>query len=260
MSDRESASWFYPKPTGDSGRDRNARTLQIACFLLAFGVGIIAVLDTVERETGTTPLLVFAVVGLVTAAVINRAGRPAWAARTAFLAVLLTATLLVFEAHDGFRSQAMLLFPGLLLVSVMLLDRASYVITSVIVLVAVTVLGLAERQGLTRAIPHVRSSTNYGSILNVDLALLIFAVIGSRIARDSQVNVSDLRTIIVRSSAANLALTESAGVLRQSEGKYRQLYESITDGVLTVDLTGHILETNPTFETCSATPARNSAG
>ena len=34
----KSRSWFYPKPSGDPGRDRNARTVQIACFLLAFAV------------------------------------------------------------------------------------------------------------------------------------------------------------------------------------------------------------------------------
>src|SRR3974390_60071 len=116
--DPKSSSWFYPKPTGDPGRDRNARTLQFACLLLAFGVGLIAVLNTMERETQETPLLVFAVLALVAAAVMNRGGRPGWAARTAFLAVLLTATLLVFEARDGFRSHAMLFFPALLLISV----------------------------------------------------------------------------------------------------------------------------------------------
>jgi hypothetical protein len=168
MSDRESAFWFYPKPTGDPGRDRNARTLQFACFLLAFAVGLVAVLDTIEHEPRETPLLVFAVAGLVVAMVMNRAGMPAWAARTAFLVVLLAAILLVFEARDGFRSHAMLAFPGLLFISVMLIDRASYVTTAVIVLVAVAALGIAEKHGLTRAIPHVRTSTNYGSIFFVD--------------------------------------------------------------------------------------------
>ena len=64
-------------------------------------------------------------------------------ARTAFLAVLLTAIMLVFEARDGFRSFAMLVFPGMLLISVLLLDRASYMITASMVLVAVAVLGMS---------------------------------------------------------------------------------------------------------------------
>jgi pimeloyl-ACP methyl ester carboxylesterase len=68
--------------------------------------------------------------------------------------------LLVFEARDGFRSHAMLVFPGLLLISVMLLDRASYWTTAGIVLLAVAALGVAEKHGLTRAIPRVRTPTS----------------------------------------------------------------------------------------------------
>jgi PAS domain S-box-containing protein len=164
-------------------------------------------LNGIARESPRqTPLLLFAAAGLVAATVINRAGRWEWAARIAILAVLFTAILLVFEARDGFRSTAMLVFPMMLLLSVMLLDRASYVITAVIVLLAVAGLGIAERHGLTRAVPRVRSPTTYDSIFFVDLNLLVFAMIGSRIARDTQRNVLDLRTSIERLSAANLEL------------------------------------------------------
>jgi len=154
----KSRSWFYPKPTGDPGRDRNARTVQFACFLLAFAVSAVAILNVINREpSAETPILVFALAGLIAAMIMNHAGRWKWAALIACSAVLLTSMLLVFEARDGFRSLAMLTFPGMLLLSVMLLNRASYMITAGIVLVAVAALGIAERQGLTRAIPHVRS-------------------------------------------------------------------------------------------------------
>src|SRR5579864_3026134 len=207
----KSRSWFYPKPTGDPGRDRNARTVQIACFLLAFAVSAVAILNVINGElSAETPILFFAVAALVAAMVTNRAGNWEWAARTAFLAVLLAAMLLVFEARDGFRSFAMLVFPVMLLISVMLLDQASYMITAGMVLVAVAALGIAEKQGLTRAIPHVRSSTTYESIFFVDLNLLVFAMIGSRIASDAQSNVFDLRATIDRVSKANLTLEETA--------------------------------------------------
>ncbi len=161
--------------------------------------------------------------------VMNRAGNWEWAARTAFLAVLLTAMLLVFEARDGFRSLAMLVFPGMLLLSVMLLDRASYMITAGMVLVAVAALGIAEKQGLTRAIPHVRSSTTYDSIFFVDLNLLVFAMIGSRIASDAQRNVFDLRATIDRVSKANLTLEETAEALRESEQQLVSIYDTVRD-------------------------------
>jgi PAS domain S-box-containing protein len=187
-------------------------------------------LNVISGEpSAETPILVFAVAGLVAAMVTNRAGSWEWAARTAFLAVLLTAMLLVFEARDGFRSFAMLVFPGMLLISVMLLNRASYMITAGMVLVAVAALGIAEKQGLTRAIPHVRSSTTYESIFFVDLNLLVFAMIGSRIASDAQSNVFDLRATIDRVSNANLTLEETAEALRESEQQLVSIYNTVRD-------------------------------
>ena len=245
MSGHKSSSWFYPKATGDPGRDRNAQTLQFACVLLASAIGLLAALNP---QTRSTPQFLFAAAGLVAAAAVNRAGRPEWAARTAFLAVLSAAVLLVFEARDGFRSLAMLVFPGLLLITVMLLDRASYATTAGIILAVVTALGIADKYGLTRAIPRSRTLTEYDSILFVDLYLLVIALIGGRIARDTQSNVADLRTSVDLFSAKNRELRESAEALRVSEAKYRRLYESITDAVLTLDMAGHILESNPALE------------
>ena len=122
MLDRKAQYRFYPKSTGDVGRDRNARTLQFACFLFTFAIALIAVLNTIAKERVELPILVLAVVALIGAAAMNRAGMSAWAARITILAVLLTAVLLVLQASDGFRSHAMLAFPGLLLISVPLLD------------------------------------------------------------------------------------------------------------------------------------------
>ena len=146
------SSWFYPNPTGDVGRDRNARTLQFSCLLFGSALGVIAVLDMATGQPVPLPILL-AAVGLFAAAAMNRAGRSMWAGRTAVLILMLGAILLVFEAHDGLRSHAMLVFPGVLLISVMLLDRASYLTTAFIVLLAVAALGIAEKHGLTQAIP-----------------------------------------------------------------------------------------------------------
>ena len=186
MANRKLSSWFYPAPTGDLGLDRNARTVQFTCFLLAFTVGIVAVLDVITRETAVLPILDIALAALAAAAILNRYGRSAWAARIATLAMLVTGILLILEASDGFRSHAMLVFPGPLLTSVMLLDRCSYLTTAAIVLVAVAAVGIAEKRGLTHAKPGVRSPTSYESIFYVDLVLLVFGAIGGRIARDTQ--------------------------------------------------------------------------
>ena len=242
-------SWFYPKPTGDPGRDRNARTLQFSCFLLALSVGALLLLSAIDREWQETSLEFFAMAGFIAAAVINRAGRSDWAGRTAFLVVLLSAILLVFQAHDGFRSHSMLVFPGLLLISVMMLNRASYLITAGVVVVAVAALGIAVKQGLTRATPPVR--TTYDSIFYVDLNMLVIAIIGSRIARDTQTNVLDLRATIDQVSKANLTLEETAEALRESEQQLVSVYNTARDVIfhLAVEPDGrfHFVSVNAAF-------------
>src|SRR5215467_5120367 len=222
------SSWFYPKPTGDVGRDRNARTLQFSCLLFAFALGAIAALDIIDGELVPVPILL-AAAGLLAAAAINRAGTPVWAGRTAVLVLMLGAILLVFEAHDGLRSHAMLVFPGLLLISVMLLDRASYLTTAGIVLLAVAALGIAEKHGLTQATPGIRSPTSYDSIVSVELILAVFAMIGSRIANDDQRNVFDLRATIDQLSKANLELSGTAEALRESEEEQVSIYHAVRD-------------------------------
>ena len=248
MSDRKSSSWFYPVLTGDPGRDRNARTLQFACLMLAFGTAVVASLNALSREWERMPTHGLELALIFAAAAMNRSGKWKWAAWTVTLAVLLYAVLLVVQAHDGFRSNAMLLFPELLLVSIILLDRASYFLTAIMILMAVASLGIAEMQGLTAAIPGVRTHTSYGSIFFVGFSMLVFSTIGNRIVRDTQSNVSDLRTIIGRLSGANAELEQSAGALQASEMRYRRLHESITDAVVAIDMDGHILETNPAFD------------
>ena len=117
-----------------------------------------------------------------------------------------------------------------------------------LLLMAVASLGIAEMQGLTAAIPGVRTHTSYGSIFFVGFSMLVFSTIGNRIVRDTQSNVSDLRTIIGRLSGTNAELEQSAGALQASEMRYRRLHESITDAVVAIDMDGHILETNPAFD------------
>src|SRR5215467_8950018 len=142
MTGRTPLFWVYPKPTGDTGRDRNAYTLQLACLLCTLTFGFFEILDLIAGEIADLPQLSISVVGLIAAAVLNRAGRSLWAARLAVLSMMLTAIWLVVDAKDGFRSLSMLTFPGLLLLSVMLLDRASYLTVAGIVLLAVASVGM----------------------------------------------------------------------------------------------------------------------
>ena len=229
MSDGKSFSRFYPKRTGDPGRDRNAQTLQFACLLFAIAIGIAVAWDVISREPIPIPLVSAALGGLCAAAVLNHAGKPTSAGRIVILALLLCAVLRVVRASDGFRSHAMLMFPGVLLLSVMLLDRSSYVTTAGIVMLTVAALGIAEKHGLFGAIPPVRTPTNYESIFLIELILVAFSLVGSRIARDAQSNVSDLYVSISQLSSVNFELRKTAEALRQNEQQLASIYNTVGD-------------------------------
>jgi PAS domain S-box-containing protein len=166
---------------------------------------------------------------LFLAAFLNRASHATGAARMVFVGALLTATTLVFEARDGFRSHAMLAFPGLLLLSVMFMDRRSYTLTAAIVLFTVAGLGIADKSGYMRAIPGVRSPTTYDSIFSVDLLLLVIALIGSRIARNTHSNVLDLNNAIAQASQVNLELRETAEAWREKQQELVSIYNTVHD-------------------------------
>jgi PAS domain S-box-containing protein len=234
MSGRALFLWFYPRATGDPGGDRNARTLQFTCLLLAIVIGMAVTLDLVSREPISALTVSPALIALFVAAVLNRTAQRAWAGRIVILALLLCAILRVVDASDGFRSHAMLMFPGVLLLSVMLLDRASYLATAGIVILTVTALGIAEKLGLLGAIPPARTPTNYESIFILDLTLLAFSIVGSRIVQDAQRNVADLRVSIGELSAANTELRNTAEALRESEQRLFSIYNTVRDVIFHV--------------------------
>jgi PAS domain S-box-containing protein len=165
---------------------------------------------------------------------MNRTGSPTWAGRIVILALLLCAVLRVVQAGDGFRSHAMLMFPGVLLLAVMLLDRASYITTAGIVLLTVTALGIAEKRGLFGAVPPVRTPTNYESIFIADLTLLVFSVVGARIALDNQRNVFDLRAGIDELTASNLELRQAEEARRESEQHLVSIYNTVQDVIFNI--------------------------
>jgi PAS domain S-box-containing protein len=222
MSTSDLSFWLFPTPTGDVGQDRNARTLQVACYVFAVGFALVAFLNSISGEQVNLPLHLSAVLGLVASAILNKTGNWKWAVRLAVFFALLNVITLVLEARDGFRSHAMVAFPGLLLLSVLLFDRASYFVVSALILLSVAALGIAEIHGLAPFVPLARTSANYSSVAFLDLFLLAMAFVGGRIARDFQNNVSDLRTGIRDLSATILELQRSQDALRQSESRAQQ--------------------------------------
>jgi nucleoside-diphosphate-sugar epimerase len=59
--------------------------------------------------------------------------------------------------------------------------------------------------------------------------VLVFAVVGSRIARDAQSNIVELGVTIDRLSEANLELNQAVGALREREQQLVSIYNTVRD-------------------------------
>ena len=74
---------------------------------------------------------------------------------------------------------------------------------------------------------------------------------GPRVFLSAKVPYRDMQGRIIGLIGIARDITErkrAEEAVRKSELKYRQLHESITDAVMTVDMAGHILEVNPAYE------------
>lgn len=214
---------IYPTLTGDRAADRSARTIQNVC-LMAIVVLALSTLPVFSSAWQRLESFFFLAL-LLCAMVLNRAGRWVWAARVSVSSLLLTAVVAMIQAQDGFRSHAVILFPGLLVLAIVLLDRTSYFVVGACTVVAAVGLGVAEMQGRIGSIPPVHTPTNWASVISVGFILLAITVIGGFVAYDTQENVHDLRRSFSRLKTANEQM-------RQSEEKYRSLFEHMHSGFM----------------------------
>ena len=239
--------WFYPKWTGDTGTDRSARVLQTNCLVALIIIGFVMMLTIVFGDAEELPVLAFAAMGLLSTLVVNKRGNYRWAARLASIVVLVTASLLVMSAKDGFRSIAMLIFPALLVLSVLLLDWGDYAVFAGLAILAVTALGIGKIQGILPFRTLRRTPTTYLTVILVDFILLSTSIIGGLIARDARRNITDIRRTLDQ-------LTASNGQLRRSERRYKSLIEGAVDAIFITDMNGMILEVNPRACTVAGLP------
>ena len=75
----------------------------------------------------------------------------------------------------------------------------------------------------------MRTPTNSESIFLVDLTLLAFSVVGSRIVRDVRRNADDLHFSIRQLSIANIELRITAEALRENEQQIVSIYNTVRD-------------------------------
>ena len=231
-----SASWWYPRPSGDSGSDRHAASIHVGCSVLTIAFAAVIMREFLRSGHLLLPETAGALAAL-TALALNYLGKWNWAARVGTYGMLFAVAFMVTGARDGFRTITMLAFPGLLLIGVMLLRASDYVLLACVTLLTVTGLGLAEIHGLVPTVPIMRTQTDYPTIFFVDLILVVIAIFGGLLARDARLNLAALRATVDELALANRELG-------RSEAKYRSFIELAVDAIFVVNRGGTILEVN----------------
>jgi PAS domain S-box-containing protein len=230
-------AWLYPKSTGDPGGDRHAASLHFGCLALFITFALLLLRSVGWRHGDQSAPLATAELAVLAALAMNYVGKWTWAARFITGGVLFATAWLVIEAQDGFRSISMLAFPGLLMMAVMLLKAADYLVLAAATLGTVTFLGVAEIQGMVPTVPIVRSTTDWATVAIVDLTLVVIAIFGWLLARDTRLNLAEIRGTVDKLAAANRELA-------RSEEKYRSFIELAVDAIFVASRDGVILEVN----------------
>ena len=231
-----SAAWWYPRPTGDPGRDRHARSIHFGCMVLSIAFALVLVQSALRHGELLLPEI-SAELMVLGALVLNHLGKWVWAARLGTYGVLVATAFMVMGAHDGFRAITMLVFPGLLLIGVMLLPAGDYLVLAGATLLTVTGLGVAEIYGLIPTVLIARTATDYSTVFFVDLILVVIGVFGGSLSRVARLNLATIRATVDQLATANRELG-------RSEAKYRSFIELAVDAIFVVDRNGKILEVN----------------
>src|SRR5271157_1027766 len=248
-----SGAWWRPRLTGDPGGDHHAVTIHHGCIIVSLAFAAAIVHSAGWRAGHRLAPLVTGEVAALAALVLNYFGQWAWAARLAVFGALIADAFLAAQSRDGFRSIAMLGFPGILVIAVMLLRAADYLVLASATLLTVTALGVAEIHGLVPWVPLVHSRTDYSAVLTVDFTLLAIACIGGLLTRNIRLNVARIRTTVDQLAQANRELA-------MSEAKYRSFVELAADAIFVTSRDGRILEVSRQAAALTGTPKERLLG
>jgi PAS domain S-box-containing protein len=217
------------------------RTLRIILVVTLAGL---ALAFATARDFPDKLLLGIALATTLISLVCNHLGSQIWAIRITICGMLFVASALAYVAHDGFRSIAISMLPGLLVVAALLIDPRWYLVLTALVVGIVTSIGLREMDAVAHGHVITRSVTKYATIAQFDCILTVVAVAAGLLARNLRASLRRTRQTVAQLDQANQELQES-------ERRFRSLVELAVDAIFITDHAGQILDVNQ--RACSLT-------
>jgi PAS domain S-box-containing protein len=194
---------FLPPRGLDEEKNRLNRIVHAICFSIAFLIFIPIYTNVGANKWNSVYILILEEVFLWFTLWLNYRGNLKWAIRLMMVSIFIMATLLVIFAGDGSHGISLLIYPAIIVVAGLLLNRRSFIIYTIIIILSITLIMIAEVKGLiiTRlsAFVSIRNTVEMIIILGVTAFVVAFLTENLRqsVARN-QALLSALPDIVFR--------------------------------------------------------------
>ncbi|MFH0990116.1 MAG: ATP-binding protein [bacterium] len=156
--------------------------------------------------------------------------------------LLLVASALIYFGGTGIHDMAILIFPATIVAASLLLNRKFIIVFSIISVLLAGILVMAEINGW---IPlKLTIKTSIQDLIDVVIIITLTAVAVIILTDDLRKNLTAARLKEEELSLLNAELEWKAGLLRESEARYRYVIESASDPILLVGINGRYEYTN----------------
>lgn len=228
----------------DDDRNRIAGMLYTSAIAIIIGIVILVFYRLWVGQIELVPP--FFVMGCVTtiSIVLVRRGLVVPSANLMVWALLSFFNYMIL-VHDGIHDTAVLTLPGVLVLAGLVLKEKNFLVFTAACLLSIGAIGALEVQGLFYNV--FNEKTKYTDILDIVVILGVIALTVRQLANNLVEGFVLARENekAIRKQADQLRVTETT--LRESEERFRTLYENSTIGLYRTTPDGEVILANPTL-------------
>ena len=215
-------SFLAPPRFGNDEDDRIADVLLTSDSAVLIGLVVILLNRLARSDFDLVPSIASLSFALIAAVILIHRGKLSLARAISLWSLLL---FLLYQCYkdDGVHDISLFAFPGVLVVAALVLNRGSFLLYTGCAVVSIGVLGYLEMVGVIQT-PY-SAKTNVVRIFDL-LAIFAITAVPIRLLADS------FRKYLLRIRQNEAEIGRRADQVRESEERYRTLFEGANDAIL----------------------------
>jgi PAS domain S-box-containing protein len=228
----------------DDEENRIAGVVSASAFAILIGVVTLLVYRLVLGNTALiAPFLLMSAITFLSLVLVRR-GSVVWSANLLTWSLLFFINFMIVHYH-GTHDTAVLALPGVLVLAGLVLPRKKFLLITAVSLALISLIGLLEVQGVIHN--RLSGETEYAGILDIVVILGIIAMtvrlMTNNLVRSLTLARESENAIRIKANQ----LKEAEKTLRDSEERFRTLYENSTIGLYRTTPDGRVMLANPTL-------------